>query len=87
MATDDERRRVAKELRDFFPIDLVSEMTDVDCQLSMMVMGDEFCPGNCLECFETVCERLADLIEPEDGTDPGPRDLARAWGWTNDADR
>ena len=24
--------------------------------------------------------RLADLIEP-DGADPGPRDLARAWGW------
>lgn len=24
--------------------------------------------------------RLAELIEP-DGADPGPRDLARAWGW------
>lgn len=64
MATDDERRRVANALRDFLPIDLVAELTDVDCQLSTMVMGDEFCPGNCLECFETVCNTLADLIEP-----------------------
>ena len=64
MPTDDERRRVAKELRDFFPIDLVSELTDVDCHLASMVMGDKFCPSNCLECFETVCERLADLIDP-----------------------
>ena len=66
MPTDDERRRVAKELRDFFPIDLVSELTDVDCHLATMVMGDKFCPSNCLECFETVCERLADLIESSD---------------------
>ena len=66
MPTDDERRRVAKELRDFFPIDLVSELTDVDCHLATMVMGDKFCPSNCLECFETVCERLTDLIESSD---------------------
>ena len=66
MPTDDERRRVAKELRDFFPIDLVSELTDVDCHLASMVMGDKFCPSNCLECFETVCERLTDLIESSD---------------------
>lgn len=66
MVTDDDRRRVAKELRDFFPIDLVSELTDVDCHLASMVMGDKFCPSNCLECFETVCERLADLIESSD---------------------
>ena len=63
MPTDDERRRVAKALRDFLPIDLVAELADVDCHLSTMVMGDKFCPGNCLECFETVCERLAYLIE------------------------
>ena len=62
--TDDERRRVVKELRDFFPIDLVSELTDVDCHLATMVMGDKFCPSDCLWCFEAVCERLADLIEP-----------------------
>ena len=80
MPTDDERRRVAARLRDFFPIDLVSELTDVDCHLASMVMGDKFCPSNCLECFETVCEKLADLIDP-DGADPGLRDLARAWGW------
>ena len=64
MPTNDERREVAKELRDFFPIDLVSELTDVDCHLATMVMGDKFCPSDCLWCFETVCERLADLIEP-----------------------
>ena len=64
MPTNDERREVAKELRDFFPIDLVSELTDVDCHLASMVMGDKFCPSDCLWCFETVCERLADLIEP-----------------------
>lgn len=87
MPTDDERREVAKELREFTPIDLVTELSDVDCHLATMVMGDKFCQGNCLECFETVCERLADLIEPEDGSDPGPRDLAGAWGWTSDDDR
>ena len=64
MPTDDERRIVAKELRDFFPIDLVSELTDVDCHLASMVMGDKFCPSDCLWCFETVCSTLADLIEP-----------------------
>lgn len=69
MPTDDERRRVAKELRDFFPINLVSELTDVDCHLASMVMGEKFCPSNCLECFETVCERLADLIETDTTTD------------------
>ena len=64
MVTDDDRRRVAKELRDFFPIDLVSELTDVDCHLATMVMGDKFCPSDCLWCFETVCSTLADLIDP-----------------------
>lgn len=66
MVTDDDRRRVAKELRNFFPIDLVTELADVDCHLASMVMGDKFCPSDCLWCFKTVCSTLADLIEPSD---------------------
>lgn len=63
MVTDEDRRRVAKELRNFFPIDLVTELADVDCHLASMVMGDKFCPSDCLWCFKTVCSTLADLIE------------------------
>lgn len=63
-ATDDERRRVAEKLREFVPHSDENEIDDIDCLLAEMVMGDEFCPNRCGECFEMVCERLADLIEP-----------------------
>lgn len=77
MVTDDERRRVAARLR-------MSDERDaagfVDCLLAEVVRGREFCETPCEECHARLLGELADLIDP-DGTDPGPRDLARAWGW------
>ena len=66
MVTDDERRRVAKELRDFSSCDLDDEWGAAGCYISGAVMGEDFCPGHCGECFERVCDTLADLIESSD---------------------
>lgn len=83
MTTDDERREVAAKLRCF---DFLSAMriglargsvsTGTLQVLGAIVGVDMTSPIECAQLFE----RLADLIEP-DGADPGPRDLARAWGW------
>lgn len=66
MVTDDERRRVAKELRDFSSCGLDDEWGAAGCYISDAVMGEDFCPGHCGECFERVCDTLADLIESSD---------------------
>lgn len=53
--------------------------------------GSTHCLIHCDECSARLSaetendaveawNRRADLIDP-DGADPGPRDLARAWGW------
>ena len=82
MVSDDERREVAERLR--------SVAREVDrggfsetikhVKLAVFEDLDRYRPNGTLD-------RLADLIDPEGGSDPGPRDLARAWGRTNDADR
>lgn len=69
MPTDDERRDVARRLREredeltYDSISLEKGLIDI--------VGKDGCD---------YVRRLADLIDP-DGADPGPRDLARAWGW------
>lgn len=89
MATDDERREVAERLRGLKRDE--NNVTQINhgptWSLAWCVLGDELVECIPQDWFERMCARLADLIEPEDGSDPGPRDLARAWGWTNDADR
>lgn len=76
MATDDERRRVARKLREYASWD-----DEEDCLVDCAEWGESVL--NLLRCGDTEGEcykALADLIDP-DGADPGPRDLARAWGW------
>lgn len=76
MATDDERRRVARILRGGY--DVVSDaygrfwLNGTLFGLNIMARSEEQ--------IRDGLSRLADLIDP-DGADPGPRDLARAWGW------
>jgi len=82
MPTDDERRDVARRLREW-----TWKSAPPECLLNQLVSGDD-CPGtdddqdtiDCHQCEVIAAKRLADLIDP-DGADPGPRDLARAWGW------
>ena len=82
MATDDERRRVAARLRSVAYEVIRSGYSETIKHVRLAVFEDldQYRPNGTLY-------RLADLIDPEDGSDPGPRDLASAWGWTNDTDR
>ena len=66
--TDDERREVAARLRN-------NASQDMGWLIPWAAFNDAEHHSP-----EAVVRRLADLIEP-DGADPGPRDLARAWGW------
>lgn len=79
MATDDERRRAAEWLRgevgtgrDWPGVERMAEALGVPGSHESGVEG-------------RLLGRLAELIDPEN--DPGPRDLARAWGWANGTDR
>lgn len=74
--TDEERREVAERMRGGY--DVVS-----DGHGRFWLNGTLFGMGITARSEEQIRDglaRLADLIEP-DGADPGPRDLARAWGW------
>ena len=71
MPTDEERREVARKLRE-------------DASGGALIFSDflgalAYDLGARRDAI-TVLMLLADLIDP-DGADPGPRDLARAWGW------
>lgn len=68
MVTDDERREVASHMRVLAGTALVTVPL-----LSEVINAD-------LNCDANIWQRLAELIDP-DGADPGPRDLATAWGW------
>lgn len=71
--SDTERREVAERLKGY-----VSEWRDMP---SFSVQKGVACSLGIVRFdVESQLLRLADLIEP-DGADPGPRDLARAWGW------
>ena len=83
MATDDERREVAERLRGGY--DVVSD-SGGRFWLNGTLFGMDI-TARSEEKIRDGLSRLADLIDPEGGSDPGPRDLARAWGWTNDANR
>ena len=80
MVTDDERRRVAAALRDYASFDCECEDEEelsVDCaDWGERVLNLLGCGGTEGECYAY----LADLIDPDE-EEPGPRDLARAWGW------
>lgn len=76
MPTDEERREVAERLREFTTHTDEKEIDDADCLLAEMVMGSEFCPHKCGECFEKVCKRLADLIDPDLGSEEVPTSQA-----------
>ena len=78
MVSDDERRRVAAALREYASFD--HECED-ECLVDCADWGERVL--NLLGCGDTEEEcyaYLAGLIDP-DGADPGPRDLAGAWGW------
>ena len=84
MISDVERREVARRLRD------VEKHAIPDAMISDNPMTVEFIAAAVfydLPYVRGLFSRLADLIEPEYGSEPGPRALARAWGWTNDTDR
>ena len=68
MISDEERRAVAQRLRG-------NASQSMDWLVPWAVFNDAEQHAS-----EVVVRRLADLIDP-DGADPGPRDLARAWGW------
>ena len=88
MATDDERREAAEMLREKsrkYARELSSSHTSINAYHGVreVLYGTDGAPKSLCEFFD----RLADLIDPESDADPGPRDLARAWGWANGADR
>ena len=61
MATDDERRRIAKRLHT-----ANEHSCNPDCELRYALSGDNKCgKGGCSECRRDVFGRLADLIKPE----------------------
>lgn len=71
MATDTERREVARRLRDW-----TWKSASPECLLNQLAFGDD-CPGiddnpdtiGCHECEVMAAKRLADLIEPSDRND------------------
>ena len=72
--TDDERRRVAAELRK-----CRGGWSSGECYYTIIHELDM--PDTSREDGgHALYGALADLIDP-DGADPGPRDLAGAWGW------
>ena len=74
LPTDTERREVARKLRG-----LRSGWSSGECYYTIIhALG---LPDTSREDGgAALYASLADLIDP-DGTDPGPRDLAGAWGW------
>lgn len=66
MATDDERRDVARRLREW-----TWKSAPPECLLNQLVFGDD-CPGtdddpdtiDCHQCEVIAAKRLADLVEP-----------------------
>ena len=76
MPTDEERREVAPKLRGLEVCKFDGEF--IDCGEVEDALGLVSDDGAWYEAEGVI--RLADLIDP-DGADPGPRDLARAWGW------
>lgn len=74
IVSDDERRAVAEDMRKMafqrYPLTIPV--------LSCFIRAEKSDPAS-------LWNRLADLIDPADGSDPGPRDLASAWGWTNES--
>ena len=56
------RRRVSDALR---KIPKKSVPSDLDCRIAEALSGEGFCKEpECGKCFESSCNRLADLIEP-----------------------
>lgn len=75
MASDEERREVARRLRE--PFDVLGQGRYV--ALNGTLFGMQILASD-ERTLRAGISRLADLIDP-DGADPGPRDLAGAWGW------
>lgn len=75
MISDDERREVARRLRDK-KAECEERGYPWMCDDLILALGYD----HDYEAGDEIFDRLADLIDP-DGADPGPRDLARAWGW------
>lgn len=73
MPTDNERRKIAKLLRE-------RAGYEMGCVFKELYGDCNSAGPTCGECNERAMRYVADLIDP-DGADPGPRDLARAWGW------
>lgn len=86
MVTDDERREVAARLRAIEIPLRVERMEHPESTAAWYELLCEAVGGTRDPWFgiKALANRLADLMEPEDGSDPGPRDLARAWGRTNE---
>ena len=75
MVTDEERRWFARRLRE--PFDVLGQGRYV--ALNGTLFGMQILASD-ESTLRAGISRLADLIDP-DGADPGPRDLAGAWGW------
>ena len=61
MATDDERREVARRLRELSGS--MGHAQGFDCLLAEAVRGHEFCETPCDECHRSLAAELADLID------------------------
>ena len=78
--TDGERREAARRLREFtkdnqWPLTVGGNSSTIRHAISDIVFGDKKYHSGV-----DLLDRLADLIDPDEA-EPGPRDLARAWGW------
>lgn len=84
MTSEEERREVAGRL---FKLSGRRDTQGFDCLLAEAVRGYYFCETPCDECHRRLAAEIGVLVEAGDGSDPVPRDLASAWGWTNGSDR
>lgn len=83
--SDEERREVARRLRDYTVKDLrySDPICELVCSSEIDCIGFDACCGSDTmpECVKLVFDRLADLIEPSIPADPGETGLASVEGF------
>ena len=65
MPSNEERREVAARLRRYAAVDMENAF---DCLLHTAINYTDRCGPECTQCRESICNSLADLIEPEERT-------------------
>lgn len=64
--TDEDRREVAERLRE---LSGKRDTSGFDCLLAETVRGHDFCETPCDDCHRRLAAELADLIEPDCGSE------------------